>query len=85
MPYYRQIKQYSHLGMKGLTESTVDGWFKQTIELLKPLYEVLKVEVMKSDYVQANETTTPVMNLSPGQAPAIGFKGRCKVKCIGFL
>ena len=25
MPYYRQIKQYSHLGMKGLSESTVDG------------------------------------------------------------
>ena len=62
MPYYRQIKQYSHLGMKGLTESTVDGWFKQTMELLKPLYEVLKSEVMKSDYVQADETTTPVIN-----------------------
>ena len=62
MPYYRQIKQYSHLGMKGLTESTVDGWFKQTMELLRPLYEVLKAEVMKSDYLQADETTTPVMN-----------------------
>ena len=62
MPYYRQIKQYSHLGMKGLTESTVDGWFKQTMELLRPLYEVLKAEVMKADYVQADETTTPVMN-----------------------
>ncbi len=62
MPYYRQIKQYSHLGMKGLTESTVDGWFKQTMELLRPLYEVLKAEVMKSDYVQADETTTPVIN-----------------------
>ena len=62
MPYYRQIKQYSHLGMKGLTESTVDGWFKQTMELLKPLYEVLKSEVMKADYVQADETTTPVIN-----------------------
>ena len=62
MPYYRQIKQYSHLGMKGLTESTVDGWFKQTMELLRPLYEVLKAEVMKSDYVQADETTMPVMN-----------------------
>ena len=62
MPYYRQIKQYSHLGMKGLTESTVDGWVKQTMELLKPLYEVLKEEVMKADYVQADETTTPVMN-----------------------
>ena len=62
MPYYRQIKQYSHLGMKGLTESTVDGWFKQTVELLKPLYEVLKSEVMKADYVQADETTTPVID-----------------------
>ena len=62
MPYYRQIKQYSHLGMKGLTESTVDGWFKQAMELLKPLYEVLKAEVMKADYVQADETTTPVIN-----------------------
>ena len=28
MPYYRQIQQYRHLGLKGLTESTVDGWFK---------------------------------------------------------
>ena len=62
MPYYRQIKQYSHLGMKGLTESTVDGWFKQTMELLRPLYEVLKSEVMKAGYVQADETTTPVIN-----------------------
>ena len=62
MPYYRQIKQYSHLGMKGLTESTVDGWFKQTMELLRPLYEVLKSEVMKADYAQADETTTPVIN-----------------------
>ena len=62
MPYDRQIKQYSHLGMKGLAESTVDGWFKQTMELLRPLYEVLKAEVMKADYVQADETTTPVMN-----------------------
>ena len=62
MPYYRQIKQYSHLGMKGLTESTVDGWFKQTMELLRPLYEELKSEVMKADYVQADETTTPVIN-----------------------
>ncbi len=62
MPYYRQIKQYSHLGMKGLTESTVDGWFKQTMELLKPLHEALKSEVMMADYVQADETTTPVIN-----------------------
>ncbi len=62
MPYYRQIRQYSHLGMKGLTESTIDGWFKQAIQLLRPLYEVLRSEVMKSGYVQADETTTPVID-----------------------
>lgn len=62
MPYYRQIQQYRHLGLKGLTESTIDGWFKKTVELLKPLYFVLMAEVMKSDYNQADETTTPVID-----------------------
>ena len=62
MPYYRQIKQYSHLGMKGLTESTVDGWFKQAVELLRPLRDALEAEVMKTGYAQADETTIPVID-----------------------
>ena len=62
VPFYRQIQQYRHLGMKGLTESTMDGWFKKTVELLKPLYEELKCEVFSCDYVQADETTVPVIN-----------------------
>ena len=82
MPYYRQIKQYSHLGMKGLTESTVDGWFKQTMELLKPLYEVLKSEVMKADYVQADETTTPVIRSSSAGLLPEGRKNKDTHKAI---
>ena len=62
IPFYRQIQQYRHLGMKGLTESTLDGWFKKTVELLRPLYEELKKEVFSCDYVQADETTVPVIN-----------------------
>lgn len=62
VPFYRQIQQYRHLGMKGLTESTLDGWFKKTVELLKSLYEELKREVFSCDYVQADETTVPVIN-----------------------
>ena len=62
IPFCRQIQQYRHLGMKGLTESTLDGWFKKTMELLKPLYEALKREVFSCDYVQADETTVPVIN-----------------------
>lgn len=62
VPFYRQIKQFAHLGMKGLKENTVDGWFKKTTELLRPLYSALVEEIMKSGYVQADETTTPVID-----------------------
>lgn len=62
MPFYRQIKQFTHLGMKGLKENTIDGWFKKTMGLLKPLYLALAEEVMKADYCQADETTTPVID-----------------------
>lgn len=62
IPFYRQIQQYRHLGMKSLTESTLDRWFKKTVELLRPLYEELKREVFSCDYVQADETIVPVIN-----------------------
>lgn len=68
MPYYRQIQQFRHLGMKGLSESTVDGWFKQTAGLLLPLYETLAGEVMKADYCQADETTEPVIDREKNKA-----------------
>ena len=61
MPFYRQIQELKHLGFK-ISESTLAGWFKPTIELLKPLYEVLKSEIMKSDYLQGDETTVPVVD-----------------------
>lgn len=62
MPFYRQIKQFAHLGMRGLKENTVDGWFKRTMELLVPLYQTLVDEVMKAGYCQADETTVPVID-----------------------
>lgn len=68
VPFYRQIQQYRHLGMKGLTESTLDGRFKKTVELLGPLYEELRREVFSSDYVQADETTVPVINRAEHKA-----------------
>lgn len=61
LPFYRQVQQLRHLGFKA-SESTLDGWFKPAVELLKPLYEVLKLEIMKSDYIQGDETTVPVLD-----------------------
>lgn len=61
LPFHRQVQQLRHLGFKA-SESTIDGWFKPTVELLKPLYEVLKSEIMKTDYLQGDETTVPVLD-----------------------
>lgn len=48
--------------MKDLTENTLEGWFKKTVELLWALYEELKREVFSCDYLQVDETTIPVIN-----------------------
>lgn len=61
IPFYRQVRQFRHLGVK-IPANTLDGWFKPACELLKPLYGVLKEEILKADYIQVDETTLPVIN-----------------------
>lgn len=68
MPFFRQIKQFAHLGVTGLKEATLVGWYKRTMELLRPLYDLLVAEVFSSGYVQSDETTTPVINPETRQA-----------------
>lgn len=62
VPFYRQLKQFTHLGMKGLKENTIDGWFKQVAQLLRPLYDALEQEIFNAGYLQGDETTTPVID-----------------------
>ena len=68
MPFYRQIKQLAHLGMAGVKEATMTGWFRQTMELLAPLHKALMAEILKYDYCQADESTVPVINPEAHQA-----------------
>ena len=57
-----RIKELAHLGMAGLKEATITGWFNRSMEVLRPLYNALVKEMLKSDYCQADETTTNVIN-----------------------
>lgn len=68
MPFYRQIKQMAHMGMTGVKEATMAGWYKRTMELLRPLYGLMVAEVFRSDYIQADESTVPVINNEKHQA-----------------
>lgn len=67
IPFYRQVREFDHLGVK-ISENTLNGWFKPACELLKPLYEVLKNEILQADYIQVDETTLPVINKESHQA-----------------
>ena len=68
MPFYRQIKVMAHMGMTGLKEATLVGWYKRTMELLRPLYDALVAEVFRSRYIQTDESTVPVINNERHQA-----------------
>jgi len=61
VPFYRQIRSFRHLGLH-IPENTLSGWFKPVAELLRPLYDELRRQVLQADYLQVDETTLPVMD-----------------------
>ena len=61
LPFYRQVKMLNHMGMH-VKDNTVNGWFGPAVDLLRPLYDALLGEILKSDYTQSDETTVPVID-----------------------
>lgn len=67
LPFYRQIQMFKRDDLN-LSASTINGWFKETIDLLRPLYYRLREQVLESGYIQADETTIPVIIKEKGKA-----------------
>jgi transposase len=66
IPFYRILEIFKRQKII-LAASTVNGWFSDTVDLLRTLYETLKKDVLSSDYIQIDESTIPVMDKdSPG-------------------
>lgn len=61
LPFYRQAKMFHSLGID-LPESTIAGWREGVADLLRPTYYRLLELIMSTDYVQADETTVPIVN-----------------------
>ena len=61
LPFYRVIQKYRESGII-FNDSTMNGWFSATCERIKPLYDVLKSEILSSDYIQVDESTVPVID-----------------------
>ncbi|MFO8088142.1 MAG: IS66 family transposase [Bacteroidales bacterium] len=61
LPFHRQISMLKMEGIR-LPASTVNGWFQGSSDLLRALYLRLKDIVLKSSYIQVDESTVPVIN-----------------------
>jgi len=72
LPFHRQIEMFRREGLS-LAPATVNGWFSSAVDLLHPLYETLKKEVLSSDYIQMDETAIPVMDKDRPGATRKGY------------
>ena len=61
LPLYRQMQRFERTSLK-IPYSTLTDWVGGTCRLILPLYEALKAEVLKSDYLHADETPIKVLD-----------------------
>lgn len=66
MPLYRQEKDFKRLGVE-LTRQNLSNWVIQGAALLSPLMLRLKEELLKNEFLHADETTVEVL-CEPGRA-----------------
>lgn len=63
LPLYRQSEIFARQGIH-LSRSTMAGWMRQIDDLVKPLSEALRKDVLSSEKLHGDDTTVPV--LTPG-------------------
>jgi transposase len=67
MPFYRQEKQFSRLGVE-ISRTTMCNWAMKAAAACTPLYELLQKEVLAGYLIHIDETTVQVLD-EPGRAP----------------
>jgi len=72
LPFYRQVKQFKRADIV-IAESTLNGWFSATCNLLEPLYDKLREKVQQSVYLMADETPIPVQTRDKPGATHKGY------------
>lgn len=61
MPLNRQEQIFERSGIE-ISRSTLCDWVKGSANLLKPIYEIMKEEVVKSKKLHTDDTTVPVLD-----------------------
>lgn len=74
MPFYRQIAQIERDYKWTIASSTVGNWFIQACDLLEPLYDRLREELLKASYLQADESPIKVLDKDKLRATHQGYQ-----------
>lgn len=61
LPFYRQIQQYKEAGIT-ISDSTMGDWYEAAVERLKLLYDLLRKQILQSEYIQIDESVVPVID-----------------------
>ena len=61
LPFYRQIQMFKQQNIS-IAPATINGWFQNVADLMRPTYYRLMELVLASDYIQSDETTIPIIN-----------------------
>lgn len=61
LPFYRQIQQYKEAGIV-ISDSTMGEWYEAAVDRLKLLYDLLRKQILQSEYVQVDESVVPVID-----------------------
>jgi transposase len=72
LPFYRQVQMFQRMDAT-IAESTINDWFKGGCEVLFPLYEELKKQIVQKDYLMADETPIPVLDKDKPGATHQGY------------
>jgi transposase len=62
MPFYRQEQRFKTEHQVNIPRTTIDGWQTRTSNLVWPLYEELKRQVLGQGYIQLDETPIKVLD-----------------------
>jgi transposase len=60
LPLYRQQAMLEREAGVEISRSTLDGWVMRVGELLQPVVEAMRQDLLRASYLQADETTVPV-------------------------
>ena len=72
LPIYRQRQIFNRSDIE-IAASTIDSWIAHLGKLFKPLYQRLAQEVKSQTYLQADETTTKVLDKNKKGKTHLGY------------